>query len=178
MGSCDELKNGEIMNNDAEECCKDTEEGTPENSQDCDGIVYGAVAFFVVFFVGLLFLSCSAIAGEQEIVHAAVISSEPYFGKHQEYIKVCQHSSFDCVFIGEEPTQYYTVFSNGTTQFAVLTDQPYPHDVWFDVERSCDGKQCDYTAATLSETQSPETMAIQEIYQNQQERFQRSGKMY
>lgn len=127
--------------------------------------------FWIIVLLSLLwFTTPNAKAADEEIV-AAVISSTPYYGKRQTYSKHCVEGTTRCFLIGDTPQYYATTFTNGRVQFTVLTVAQFPIDVWFDVVRNCDDGKCVYRSAIMSQYQSPESLAIDEIQKREQVRY-------
>lgn len=130
-----------------------------------------AVAFWFVAFVFALFFTAPKAEAADETVLASVISSSPYYGKRQNYTKHCEEGTTRCFLIGDTPQYYATIFTNGRVQFTVLTAAQFPIDVWYNVVRNCDTGTCYYRSAIMSDYQSPETLAIDEIQKREQIRY-------
>lgn len=132
--------------------------------------LFKSVVFWVV--AAICFLSLSAVCyAEDEHILAAVVESNPYYGKSQNYSKRCIEGTTRCWLIGDPPEYYATTFTNGRLQFTILTAAQFPHDLWFDIVRNCDSGKCAYKSAVLSQYQSPETLAIDEIQKQEQLRY-------
>ena len=129
------------------------------------------VAFWIVAMVFCLFITGPNAQAADEEVLVSVISSYPYYGKRQNYTKHCVEGTTRCFLIGDTPQYYATIFTNGRVQFTVLTAAQFPIDVWFNVVRNCDTGTCYYRSAIMSEYQSPETLAIDEIQKREQLRY-------
>lgn len=136
---------------------------------------FKSVVFWAVVLIAALYFSKPAVAAD-EVILANVIQSAPYYGEGQEYKKQCvalTDGNTKCFLMGQPPKYYATTFTNGRLQFTILTKAQFPHDVWFEVVRNCDGPEddCVYKSAIMSKYQSPETMAIDEILSNEQRRY-------
>jgi hypothetical protein len=129
-----------------------------------------ATLFWLIVLLSAAFFTAPVYADDEQIL-AQVSSSLPYYGKNQKYSKQCLEGTSRCWLIGEPPKYYATTFTNGRQQFTILTLAQFPHDLWFDVVRNCDTGKCYYHSAILSEYQSPETLAIQEILQREQHQY-------
>jgi hypothetical protein len=120
-----------------------------------------------VMLCALGIFSNVVIAGE--VVTAAVVFSDPHYpGGNQKYTRHCDR--FGCTYIGEEATQFKTVFQNGFSQIVLITKRQLPQDVWYDLTRECDNSKCTYTSVVVSDYQSPETLAIHEILDKERRR--------
>lgn len=150
-------------------------------AEDYSRIVDQAASFIfwmLIFGLVLRFGVPSAQAADETVV-ASVVSSVPYYGKNQTYSKQCLEGTNRCWLVGDMPKYYATTFTNGRVQFLILTVAQFPHDVWFDVVRNCDTGKCVYKSAIMSEYQSPETLAIDEILAREQNRYlQNPKRMY
>lgn len=135
---------------------------------------HNRVVFFLVFLsiLSLYFTRPAEAADETVLVN--VVQSTPYYGKNQKYNRECVQltdGNTKCFLVPEMPDYYATTFTNGRIQFTILTAAQFPHDVWFNVVRNCDTGKCEYKSAIMSEYQSPETMAIDEILAREQQRY-------
>lgn len=134
-----------------------------------------SVVFWAIVLIAALFITRPAQAAD-ELLLVNVVQSEPYYGNGQEYKKECvqvDNGNTRCFLVGQPPKYYATTFTNGRQQFTILTKAQFPHDVWFEVVRNCDGPgdDCTYKSAIMSQYQSPETMAIDEILAREQRRY-------
>lgn len=132
-----------------------------------------AAVFWMVVLIGALFLTKPVYAADERLL-AQVLTSSPYYGKNQKYEKECyalDDGNTKCWLMPQPPKYFATTFTNGRQQFTVLTTAQFPHDQWFDVVRNCDTGKCYYKSAIVSEYQSPETRAIDEILTREQQRY-------
>ena len=130
--------------------------------------------FFLTFLCLISLYFTRPAQAADEVVVANVVQSTPYYGKNQGYHKECitnEYGNEKCFLVGDMPKSYVTTFTNGREQFTMFTQVQFPHDVYFDVTRNCDSGRCVYKSAIMSQYQSPETMAIDEIIAREQQRY-------
>lgn len=138
-----------------------------------------SIIFWLVFF-GCLLVFVDNAKAEDEVILANVIQSAPYYGeKGQEYIEQCDARSTPsrkCTWVGKPAEYFATTFTTGMEQITILTKSQFPHDIWFEITRNCDSGSCKYKRAILSQYQSPETLAIDEILTSEQRRYQNNPR--
>ena len=130
-------------------------------------ILIGTLLYFI--------LTTPYVKAAEETILMNVSSSSPYYEHGQPYEKECirvSNGHQKCFLVPQPPEYYATVFVNGRDQITILTKAQFPHDVWFDVVVDCkEDDICHYKSAIMSEYQSPETMAIDEIITNEQRKY-------
>ena len=137
-----------------------------------------SVIFWAVALATMLFFT-GPVKAADDVVVAAVVESNPYYGANQEYVKYCKPDTHKCWLVPMPAEWFATTFTNGREQFTILTKAQFPHDIWFDVTRNCDTGECTYKSAILSSYQSSETLAIQEILQREQQKYlQNPNRLY
>ncbi len=148
------------------------------NTMHLNKATINAAIFWMVVLCSALFITAPAKAAD-DLVVAAVVESNPYYGANQQYVEYCKPGTHKCWLVPMPAEWFATTFTNGREQFTILTKAQFPHDIWFDITRNCDTGECKYKSAILSSYQSSETLAIQEILQREQQKYlQNPNRLY